>query len=43
MPIRFTMADAARIHGRDERISAEVVERGATAMFELVRWRDCPL
>ncbi|WP_437677782.1 M20/M25/M40 family metallo-hydrolase [Sorangium sp. So ce131] len=37
MPIHLTRADTERVHGRDERISAEALERGATAMFELVR------
>ncbi|XXY45822.1 hypothetical protein WME91_38050 [Sorangium sp. So ce269] len=38
MPVRFTMADATGTHGRDERISADMLERGATAMFELARY-----
>ncbi|WP_437596854.1 hypothetical protein WMF28_30180 [Sorangium sp. So ce590] len=37
MPLHLTMAGAERVHGRDERISAEVLEHGATAMFALVR------
>ncbi|WP_438008127.1 hypothetical protein WME89_05080 [Sorangium sp. So ce321] len=35
MSIRFTVADAAGTHGRDERISSDMPERGASAMFEL--------
>lgn len=37
MPLRLTMADAERIHGRDERVSVEVLGQGAVALHELVR------